>query len=228
MNSYIGKTCPYCQFPIKQKSEAVYCKSCNIPHHRDCWQENKGCTTFGCKETKVKEQARDRINVTIEQPVRNRSVAPSSGTNSYLVLALVVSVILIIVLLMSPAHGPGNQVPSASTQQTAQQTSTQSTGQSEQPATSQTTQQATEVIYYVITEQGSNLFIRKSPGRDNKSSSDIITKVPRGTQFHIINNHGNSVKKDGFTWWEIRVVKSGITGWVAAEYISTNSRAVKK
>ncbi len=46
--SHTGKTCPFCQFPIKQDSETVLCSSCKIPHHRECWEENGGCTTFGC------------------------------------------------------------------------------------------------------------------------------------------------------------------------------------
>ncbi len=46
---HIGKTCPFCQFPIKQDSETILCSSCQIPHHRECWLENGGCTTFGCR-----------------------------------------------------------------------------------------------------------------------------------------------------------------------------------
>jgi len=46
-HTHIGKTCPYCQFPIKQDSQVVVCAECRIPHHRECWQENGGCTTFG-------------------------------------------------------------------------------------------------------------------------------------------------------------------------------------
>lgn len=48
-SSYIGKTCPYCQFPIKKDSEAVKCSACKVPHHQECWEENGGCTTFGCQ-----------------------------------------------------------------------------------------------------------------------------------------------------------------------------------
>ncbi len=45
--SFIGKTCPYCQFPIKQDLDVVVCAECCIPHHRECGRENGGCTTFG-------------------------------------------------------------------------------------------------------------------------------------------------------------------------------------
>ncbi len=44
----VGKNCPYCQFPIKKESEVKWCPVCKMPHHIDCWKENKGCTTFAC------------------------------------------------------------------------------------------------------------------------------------------------------------------------------------
>ncbi len=30
--------------------ELVFCRRCKTPHHRDCWQYNGCCTTFGCGE----------------------------------------------------------------------------------------------------------------------------------------------------------------------------------
>jgi len=48
-NAYVGKTCPYCQTPIKPDGNVVACSACGMPHHADCWQENRGCTTFGCR-----------------------------------------------------------------------------------------------------------------------------------------------------------------------------------
>ena len=40
--------CPFCQTEIAPAAERVVCSSCRIPHHRECWQENGGCTTYGC------------------------------------------------------------------------------------------------------------------------------------------------------------------------------------
>jgi hypothetical protein len=48
MNTVVGKTCPYCQTPIQSGEPVVLCHLCGMPHHTDCWQENGGCTTFGC------------------------------------------------------------------------------------------------------------------------------------------------------------------------------------
>jgi hypothetical protein len=45
----VGKVCPYCQSPIKRGVAVVTCPKCNIPHHQECWNENHGCTTYGCQ-----------------------------------------------------------------------------------------------------------------------------------------------------------------------------------
>lgn len=41
--------CPYCQSAIKIGAETVYCGSCHLPYHKDCWTENRGCAVFGCE-----------------------------------------------------------------------------------------------------------------------------------------------------------------------------------
>ena len=49
--SYIGKICPYCKTEFKEDDEIVVCSVCEMPHHKECWIENKACTTFGCTGT---------------------------------------------------------------------------------------------------------------------------------------------------------------------------------
>ncbi len=51
MIKYVGKTCPYCKSVFTENDEIVVCSDCDMPHHKDCWIENKGCTTFGCQGT---------------------------------------------------------------------------------------------------------------------------------------------------------------------------------
>ncbi|MDR1629043.1 MAG: DUF2628 domain-containing protein [Oscillospiraceae bacterium] len=48
MNDFVGKTCPYCNNELQETDEVVLCGSCGRPHHKACWAENGGCTTFGC------------------------------------------------------------------------------------------------------------------------------------------------------------------------------------
>lgn len=54
--SLAGKTCPFCKTDIKEGEEIIVCPACNTPHHKGCWEENKGCTTFGCSEQHYEEQ----------------------------------------------------------------------------------------------------------------------------------------------------------------------------
>ncbi len=51
MNKYIGKICPYCKSTFTEDDEIVVCSDCEMPHHKECWVDNKGCTTFGCQGT---------------------------------------------------------------------------------------------------------------------------------------------------------------------------------
>ncbi len=41
--------CPYCRMAFDEAGPAkIYCTACGVPHHEDCYQENGGCTVFGC------------------------------------------------------------------------------------------------------------------------------------------------------------------------------------
>lgn len=55
-NNNIVKICPYCKNEIKEGDEVKVCPVCDIPHHTECWEENKGCTTFGCSEQHYEAQ----------------------------------------------------------------------------------------------------------------------------------------------------------------------------
>jgi len=44
-----GKYCPYCRFPLKEKTEVVACGVCGSSHHEDCWAENGGCAVVACE-----------------------------------------------------------------------------------------------------------------------------------------------------------------------------------
>jgi TM2 domain-containing membrane protein YozV len=43
--------CPYCRMPFDdQGPPRIFCTACGMPHHEDCYQENGGCTVFGCPQ----------------------------------------------------------------------------------------------------------------------------------------------------------------------------------
>ena len=51
MNRYVGKICPYCKSEFTENDDIVVCSNCDMPHHKECWIQNDGCTTFGCLGT---------------------------------------------------------------------------------------------------------------------------------------------------------------------------------
>lgn len=51
MIRYTGKICPYCKKKFTVNDCIVICSSCEMPHHKECWIANEGCTTFACQGT---------------------------------------------------------------------------------------------------------------------------------------------------------------------------------
>jgi|ERR1700723_612239 TM2 domain-containing membrane protein YozV len=48
--------CPYCRGPIEADAEQQkVCEGCGTPHHVDCYEENGGCTVFGCSAAPAEE-----------------------------------------------------------------------------------------------------------------------------------------------------------------------------
>ncbi len=56
MNEFTGKVCPFCKTQITADDEVKVCPICDTLHHKGCWEENKGCTTFGCSEQHYEPQ----------------------------------------------------------------------------------------------------------------------------------------------------------------------------
>jgi|SRR6267142_375283 len=63
--------CPYCRAPFDDvNGQAIECEGCGTPHHADCYEENGGCTVFGCakapgEEPKVAVSAPEVAGVTL-------------------------------------------------------------------------------------------------------------------------------------------------------------------
>ncbi len=51
--------CPICQSNIGQGEPCVECSECKQVHHRECWQEIGGCSTYGCTQTPSNENQDD-------------------------------------------------------------------------------------------------------------------------------------------------------------------------
>ena len=49
--------CPYCRCPLEDGVTQTTCPGCDTPHHADCFEENGGCTVFGCAHAPNDEPA---------------------------------------------------------------------------------------------------------------------------------------------------------------------------
>jgi len=41
-----------------ESQSVIWCSECDMPHHRECWNANGGCTTYGCGGHPVSENER--------------------------------------------------------------------------------------------------------------------------------------------------------------------------
>jgi len=51
--------CPYCRCPLEESEVQVACEACGTQHHAACWEENQGCTLYGCEATAPVEPRTD-------------------------------------------------------------------------------------------------------------------------------------------------------------------------
>jgi hypothetical protein len=45
--------CGVCQSPIHPSEQSTTCPDCALTFHADCWQENYGCSAYGCSQVNV-------------------------------------------------------------------------------------------------------------------------------------------------------------------------------
>ncbi|MEA3429863.1 MAG: RING finger protein [Nanoarchaeota archaeon] len=68
----ITVNCLVCASPINQ-NDTTYCQRCDTPHHQDCWEYNKGCAVYGCKqpelETQIINSKKTNLPIKINEPL---------------------------------------------------------------------------------------------------------------------------------------------------------------
>lgn len=55
--NFKNKICPYCQSRLKKGADITVCSECGTPHHKECWDENNGCTSYGCHNNPLTERS---------------------------------------------------------------------------------------------------------------------------------------------------------------------------
>jgi len=76
--------CPYCRTEIvESEGAAAFCGGCGTPHHRECYEENGGCTLFGCKCAPPDEPKVQVTNVDVVAAPAAPGWPPPAGYQSY-------------------------------------------------------------------------------------------------------------------------------------------------
>ncbi|MBT5693025.1 MAG: hypothetical protein HOK49_01495 [Opitutae bacterium] len=77
--------CPYDGAP-GSRALAHMCPECDTPHHKECWDENGGCTAFGCLGSPdIKDMQGGRIHAPISSSTdpESDSTLPSDEDSSW-------------------------------------------------------------------------------------------------------------------------------------------------
>src|SRR5579862_9091732 len=53
----LADTCPICR--TAGVTDPVQCPHCHLPHHKDCWEYNGGCGTYGCPSAPAPQKLTD-------------------------------------------------------------------------------------------------------------------------------------------------------------------------
>ena len=127
-DAVVGKTCPFCQTPIKPGAPVVICSACAMPHHQECWQENGRCTTFGCHGIDPATANHAPVALPIQQltpdyaPTHLTSYPPSprakrSSTGSC-IIAIIIFIVFAILLIWALTNYNSPPTIDTSTSQT--------------------------------------------------------------------------------------------------------------
>jgi hypothetical protein len=58
--------CGACQSSISMLEQTTYCPECGVAFHADCWTENGGCSSYGCKQ----------VNILAPPPAKTPTIEP--------------------------------------------------------------------------------------------------------------------------------------------------------
>ena len=72
--------CPICRSSLGES--AAVCRSCETPHHPDCWEFNGGCAVFACGQNRARLVPVSDLAVTDQTPLRLDDSLPDPAKES--------------------------------------------------------------------------------------------------------------------------------------------------
>src|SRR5690606_28157577 len=73
--------CSICQTPIQVGDPSTSCDECHLPFHIECWEENLGCSAYGCPNVNALRLGPD-IQINSPPPLPTRFPATSSNNSN--------------------------------------------------------------------------------------------------------------------------------------------------
>lgn len=73
----LGQLCSICQTEIREAEATTSCDECRLPFHVECWEENLGCSAYGCSNVNALRPAPE-LRVSNPAPVPGRASVPGS------------------------------------------------------------------------------------------------------------------------------------------------------
>jgi len=75
-------TCAVCQCSLLPDDDRTLCPECGLPHHTDCWNENFGCSAYGCSQVNALKPGPD-IQIgsgMLDAPIQRPAPSPVSAS----------------------------------------------------------------------------------------------------------------------------------------------------
>ena len=115
---YAGRICSICQAQIQFGEQLRFCEQCQSPFHQACWEENRGCGTYGCPSGPQVGPAAPAPPPLPSVPASLAPRAPAKGRRIWWAIAALTLVLLGVVSLLlvveySDLQRPMNEVLSS-------------------------------------------------------------------------------------------------------------------
>lgn len=72
--------CPVCSTEIADGEITITCPDCQMVYHEECWKENNGCATYGCKSAGCLNPPPLKVDIPESEHTPNSQ--PGNGTNN--------------------------------------------------------------------------------------------------------------------------------------------------
>jgi hypothetical protein len=86
--------CGVCQCPLEAAEGREVCPACALPFHADCWEQNYGCSAYGCSQVNALQPVRNAAVPAAARPGALTAASPEPFPWDFLLLGISVLALL--------------------------------------------------------------------------------------------------------------------------------------